>query len=142
MFNPTINPTTSRSVVPSRQGVDGPRRRVATNRSVPHPNPSFAHFRFVTGFNAFNGFLFYAKPGITQPVPEKRTSHPGSFMRKCFQSHILELHPTFRAAEAVSLAATGICLLTCRSSAMKLQFLSLIFALVTIATSAAADAPL
>jgi len=85
-------------VVPSRRGVDRPHRHVHTRRIAPLPNPFPARFRFLTEFNAFNGFIFSSKPEIAPTCPGCFPSHPGFFQRKRFQSHIQLLHPTFLAS--------------------------------------------
>ena len=101
MLPKAINLTTSDSgyVVPSRLRVDGPRSPAHIRRCDSPLRPTFPHFHFLTQFNGFNGFIFSPQPGITQPIPDTFPPHPGFFLRKSFQSHILPLHPTFREAE-------------------------------------------
>ena len=100
MSNEPTNLTVSTSghEVPSRLGVDGPSWPVAAV-SLPRPKPASGHFRFVTEFNAFNGFIFSGKPGTTRPVPDAPLTHPGFPRRKSLQSRFVPARPALPVPE-------------------------------------------
>src|SRR4051812_43993896 len=96
MSNPSINPATSASgyVVPSRLGVDGPRRRADTPRSGPPRHPISGIYAFLRLLRDFTPSFFPQKPGTLRRIRDAPAPHPGFFLRKSFPSHILNFHPT------------------------------------------------
>ena len=88
------NPTRPEYVV---QRLRGPRTHADTvSHSHPQPSTPLPRFRFVTGFNAFNAFLFSGKPKTTRPDPDALPSHPGFSCASRSNPTFLSLIPHFR----------------------------------------------